>query len=87
MWLFGVVIFEWFSPTSGFSSASHEALEGSRDGVFSVRVCLNSLFGDWGQKECHPWGPQVAVGSIFPFTNRLFVVIRHFEMICAATHN
>ena len=32
-----------------------------------------------GQKDANPWGPQVAVGSISPFTNRLFWVPGIFD--------
>ena len=31
-----------------------------------------------GQKNANPWGRQVAVGSIFPFTNRVFWVDEEF---------
>ena len=31
-----------------------------------------------GQKDANPWGPQVAVGSIFPFTNLGFLGTRYF---------
>ena len=40
-----------------------------------------------GSKRCHPWGPQVAVGSIFPFTHRVFEVFLTHRQVVNSSHS